>query len=158
MSRRFTPFLLLLAALTVFGVVVGVVLYNFFVPRNEWVQVGARSDFPVDSSPYRLADPYAFIVHLEDEWIALSGRPPNPRYQDTCLIDWDSTRNRFAEPCGGAFFALDGRYLGGPSPSGMDRYALEIRGDEIWLETTRVIPGEPVPTAEADPPVPVTPP
>ena len=77
-------------------------------------------------------------------------RPPHPRFQDTCLISWETKLSRFQEPCGGAFFALDGSYLGGPSPRAMDRYPVRIEEDEVWVEITRQILGEPLPTAPPD--------
>jgi hypothetical protein len=158
MNRQSSLFLLLLVSIIVFVVAVGVVLFGFLAPREEWVQVGVSADFPVSTTPYPLDAPPAFIVHLEGEWLVLSGHPPHPRFHDTCLIVWDLERERFLEPCGGAYFALDGRYLGGPSPGDMDRYAFQIRGEEIWVETTRLISGEPVPTAASGTPLPVTPP
>jgi nitrite reductase/ring-hydroxylating ferredoxin subunit len=157
MKNRFRLYILLFASLLTFVVALVVVLIQYAIPGKEWVQVGVLSDFPPSKEPYRLQNLGGFLVNLEGELFVLSNHPPHPRFHDTCLIYWDAERQRLTEPCGGAAFALDGHYLFGPSPRGLDKYPYEIRGNEIWVETTTLILGTFVPTTVPDTPIPVTP-
>jgi cytochrome b6-f complex iron-sulfur subunit len=43
-----------------------------------------------------------------------------------CLPKWESVQNRFACPCHGSQYQLDGRYITGPAPRGLDRFPLTI--------------------------------
>jgi cytochrome b6-f complex iron-sulfur subunit len=43
-----------------------------------------------------------------------------------CLPKWVSTNNRFECPCHGSKFELNGRYIEGPAPRSLDRFAATI--------------------------------
>lgn len=43
-----------------------------------------------------------------------------------CLPKWEPVQNRFACPCHGSQFQLDGHYITGPAPRGLDRFPLTI--------------------------------
>jgi len=158
MNKRLFLYTLLFSALLTFGVALTVVLVQYALPKEEWVQIGISSDFPPSLTPYKILNPEAFLVHQEDEWIVLSSHSTHPAFEDTCLLAWVAEDNQFRDPCSGATFALDGRYLDGPSPGDMNQYSHKIEGNEIWVETTRLIPGNPIPASIPGTPLPVTPP
>lgn len=43
-----------------------------------------------------------------------------------CLPKWEPVNNRFACPCHGSQYFLDGRWITGPAPRGLDRFPLTI--------------------------------
>lgn len=48
----------------------------------------------------------------------------------------------FANPCHGEQYALDGRWLGGPSPRGLDRFAVSVDADgNVVVDARRYQPG-----------------
>ena len=47
-----------------------------------------------------------------------------------CLLGWDDQANEFICPCHGSRFDATGRYLAGPAPRDMDRFAIEVLDEE----------------------------
>ncbi|GIK71522.1 MAG: hypothetical protein BroJett021_05100 [Chloroflexota bacterium] len=47
-----------------------------------------------------------------------------------CLLGWDEQAHEFACPCHGSRFDASGRYLTGPAPRSMDRFAVKIVNPE----------------------------
>lgn len=43
-----------------------------------------------------------------------------------CLPKWETGQDRFACPCHGSIYELDGRWVGGPAPRGLDRFPMTI--------------------------------
>jgi cytochrome b6-f complex iron-sulfur subunit len=43
-----------------------------------------------------------------------------------CLPKWEPVNTRFACPCHGSQYQLDGRYITGPAPRGLDRFPVTI--------------------------------
>lgn len=43
-----------------------------------------------------------------------------------CLVGWDDQAGEFACPCHGSRFDATGRYLAGPAPRDMDRFAVQV--------------------------------
>lgn len=146
MNSQHTAFKLLIIALIAFGSIFVFTLIKFALPGKEWTEIGSVRDFPPSEVPYPIRDPEGFLINLDGELLFLSNRPPHPRYHDGCPIFWEVERDRFQDPCGGATFGLDGQFLFGPSPRAMDSYALSVRGDIVWVETTTLIEGLPNPT------------
>ena len=110
---------------------------------SDRVLIGQVSDFPESEPPYPVGEPEGFLIHQDDHFIFLSSRSPHEVFQH-CKIVWDSERDRFMEPFGGSFFGLNGRYLDGPSPSGMTKYELIFREGEIWVNLSEIISGTPL--------------
>ncbi len=48
---------------------------------------------------------------------------------------------RFECPCHGSIFDLAGEYIKGPSPRGMDRYEVSLDGEELVVDTAKLIRG-----------------
>lgn len=137
---------LLLASLALFGLIVtGVVLW-FALPHPDFRPIGMTTDFPPASDPYqRRAEQIYFIVNTGKEIIVLSSNPPRP-YTLPCRMKWDSDRNIFTDPCFGTQFNLDGSYRNGPAFRNMDSHPFQIIDGEIWVDTNRIILGEPLET------------
>jgi len=51
-----------------------------------------------------------------------------------CLMNWESDRREFVDPCFGSRFAADGSYDSGPSPRSLDELPAEIRDEMIWVK------------------------
>lgn len=61
-----------------------------------------------------------------------------------CFVGLASDRSRFACPCHGSSFDLDGAVNdpASPSPRDMDRLEVEVRnGDEVWVRYQNFLPG-----------------
>lgn len=65
-----------------------------------------------------------WLIRRGDKVEALSSTCPHAG----CFVDWEADKKRFACPCHGSVFDLDGKCTDGPSPRGMD--ALETRLDK----------------------------
>ncbi|MEZ4411355.1 MAG: ubiquinol-cytochrome c reductase iron-sulfur subunit [Gemmatimonadales bacterium] len=50
-----------------------------------------------------------------------------------CRYDWDAADHRFACPCHGSQFALDGTVLAGPAPRPLDPLPSEIRDGTLFV-------------------------
>lgn len=53
----------------------------------------------------------------------------------------EQLRHRFEDPSTGSRFALDGTWRFGPATRNLDRYPVKIEDGQIWIETSRLIPG-----------------
>ena len=140
--RRAGLSLALLLALLLLGLILGAAILRFALPQPRYVLVGTLADFPPASEPYPLKSerPF-FIVNTGAELIALGNKPPHYIFRN-CTIRWDWMEKWFNEPCGGSQFNLDGSYRSGPSPRAMDRHPLKMEGDQVWVDTTRMIEGD----------------
>lgn len=61
-----------------------------------------------------------------------------------CIYKWDELGNRFACPCHGSQFQLNGDWIAGPAPRGLDRFAIEIF-DKNNNKVEESVNGAPVP-------------
>ncbi len=78
--------------------------------------------------------------------VALSTIDPHS-YIRPCAgpIRFDQRFQSFVDPCGGSVYQPDGTYIRGPSPRNMDRFALWIENDNVKVDISRLIPGQPHP-------------
>lgn len=61
-----------------------------------------------------------------------------------CLPKWESSQNRFACPCHGSQYELDGRWITGPAPRGLDRFPVTITLND-GSSRNNTIDGHPIP-------------
>jgi Rieske Fe-S protein len=54
-----------------------------------------------------------------------------------CAIDWDPQSSRFACPCHGSVFGVDGQRQAGPSPRPMDALDVTLEGDDVSVAYAR---------------------
>lgn len=122
-------------------VVVGLVL--FLTQPDEVVVAGEVDDFEV-GEPVHFEDSGFFVVRLEsDEVIALSDVSPHEREATDarCTVQWlpefefQGVTGWFRTPCLNSTFAVDGKLAFGPSPRGMNRYAVSVAGGQVRVDT-----------------------
>jgi cytochrome b6-f complex iron-sulfur subunit len=63
-----------------------------------------------------------------------------------CRVPSCQTSQWFECPCHGSQYNLAGEKKGGPAPRGMDRFATEVSGGELTVDTGTVIQGPPIGT------------
>ena len=78
-----------------------------------------------------------YVVNLEGEFKALYQKCPHLG----CRVPFCESSGRFECPCHGSAFNVKGEVLGGPSPRGMDSFALEIGEEGIVVDTGTLIRG-----------------
>ncbi|MFN8530863.1 MAG: hypothetical protein U0670_19845 [Anaerolineae bacterium] len=66
---------------------------------------------------------------------------PNPRHALIQWVRWSDSNHRFECPACGSKFALDGSYIEGIAPHGMNYFALEV----VTAQGTRRTDGYPQP-------------
>lgn len=92
----------------------------------------------------------AYLTRHNDQVVALSWKCPHLG----CQVPWCESSQEFECPCHGSVFNRVGEYREGPSPRGMDRYALSVEDGVLVIDTSTVLPG-PAPGTESidEPPV-----
>jgi cytochrome b6-f complex iron-sulfur subunit len=63
-----------------------------------------------------------------------------------CRVPWCTTSQWFECPCHGSKYNRVGEKKGGPAPRGLDRFAVEISGSNIVVDTAVVVQGPPIGT------------
>lgn len=120
------------------------IVFRFALPQPKEVQIGRIDDFPVSNEPYMVEVEHftAFLVNNGDQIIVFNRK--TPRINPGCIIHWFEYRpgmKRYIDPCSGSRFTLDGRYEMGPASADMDRYKIDIRDREIFVEVNYIIKG-----------------
>ena len=108
---------------------VGAAIIWFALPRFREGEFGGTFTFPVGDLPAAGDAPVSvpagrFHVSATPEGglVALYGVCTHLG----CLPKWEAVNVRFACPCHGSQFQVDGRYIVGPAPRGLDRFPLSI--------------------------------
>jgi cytochrome b6-f complex iron-sulfur subunit len=58
-----------------------------------------------------------------------------------CKVPWCDSSQWLECPCHGSRYNRWGEYTGGPAPRGLDRFAVEVRDGEVYVDTSAVITG-----------------
>ena len=58
-----------------------------------------------------------------------------------CRVPWCSSAQWFECPCHGSKYNRVGEKKGGPAPRGLDRFGVEIKGGNLFVDTGKVIQG-----------------
>ena len=137
---------------------IGVGIAAFFAPLSgrkaaaaRFLKVTTLDSLPADGKPYR----FTVIDDRRDAWTYY---PPEPvgsiflirdgddatpvAFQTVCphlgcMVDWKSEASEFLCPCHDAHFTVDGARTDpakSPSPRDLDTLAVEVRGQEIWVD------------------------
>lgn len=108
---------------------VGAAVIWFALPRFREGEFGGTFTFPVGDLPTAGDAPVSvpagrFHVSTTPEGglVALYGVCTHLG----CLPKWEAVNFRFACPCHGSQYQVDGRYIVGPAPRGLDRFPLSI--------------------------------
>ena len=56
-----------------------------------------------------------------------------------CRVPWCAPSQGFECPCHGSKYNSIGEYFGGPAPRNLDRFVVEIRGNNFWIRTGSII-------------------
>jgi len=96
------------------------------------VYAGKVDEFPVGSVSYILSGRF-FIVRNADGLLAIWQKCTHLG----CAVPWAENENQFHCPCHGSLFSPEGVVQGGPAPRPMDIFPIEIRGDEVWVDTSK---------------------
>jgi cytochrome b6-f complex iron-sulfur subunit len=92
----------------------------------------------------------AYVTKAPDEEVvALWWRCPHLG----CRVPWCESAGEFECPCHGSRFNRLGEYRAGPSPRGMDRFAIEIVNESVVIDTGTITPGASPGSESIDEPV-----
>jgi cytochrome b6-f complex iron-sulfur subunit len=56
-----------------------------------------------------------------------------------CRVPWCAPSQGFECPCHGSKYNSIGEYFGGPAPRNLDRFVIEVRGNNLWIRTGTII-------------------
>ncbi len=105
------------------------------------LNAGAVGSYPVVSpkagAPVKFPDGKLWIVHLEQGWWALSQKCPHLG----CAVPWCDQSGHFECPCHGSTYTLEGEWIEGPAPRGLDRYRVDVSSGNVMIDTSKVIDG-----------------
>ena len=121
----------------------GAGLLRFMTPILEegafgtQVKAGRVGEFEIGSVSY-FRESRFYLIRMEEGFIAMYRKCPHLG----CVVPWDEEAGNFNCPCHSSLFTTQGEVLSGPSPRPMDLFPVEIRGDEIFVDTGIVIERE----------------
>lgn len=126
-------------------------------PKSQparWVDAGTVDALTVNE-PARNVEGRFWLVKLQTgEIVALSQRNPHPLRP--CTIPWRpdfefaGRKGWFRDPCLGSTFDIDGKIMFGPAPRSMDRYRVDIRDGEVFVDISRRLCAPGVPPGDVD--------
>lgn len=100
------------------------------------LKVGPSENFPKDTATY-FPEGRLYVVNAKDDLFALSQKCPHLG----CTVPFCESSGRFECPCHGSIFDLGGEYITGPSPRGLDRYPIDVKGDALVVDTSALEAG-----------------
>ncbi|MCC7353990.1 MAG: Rieske 2Fe-2S domain-containing protein [Anaerolineae bacterium] len=106
----------------------GIGTFFFILPRFKAGEFGGTFSIPVTQFPAAGAAP---VPNDEGKyWLVRTDQGYNVLYKVCthlgCLYKWEGATNRFECPCHGSKFQLDGTYIEGPAPRGLDRFKITV--------------------------------
>ncbi len=60
-----------------------------------------------------------------------------------CRVPWCETSQWWECPCHGSKYNQAGEYKEGPAPRGLDRFAVSVSGDQVTVDTGKIVTGPP---------------
>lgn len=114
---------------------------------SQFIDAGDVDNFVV-GEPVHNIDGRFWIVKLEsEEFLALYQKDPHLG----CIVPWvadfefQGRVGFFRNPCHSETYDIEGNLVFGPAPRGLDRFPVEISGDRLMVDTSRLIcgPGAP---------------
>jgi hypothetical protein len=116
---------------------VGVVLVNADqTARNGWVEAGTVDRLTERGVTY-VEGARAYVVSTPSGLIALHARSP----QRGEPVRYCASSGWFEDAMHGSKFDTVGRYVLGPAPRGLDRFDVEVQGDEAFVDTSEIFIG-----------------
>jgi Rieske Fe-S protein len=128
---------------------IGVVLFVRSTPEHRvWPSSVPLSEVPEGVTAWTDGDRHGgFLVRDGQDVLLLSDRSPHLG----APVGWCPRLGVFVDVLYGSYFDRSGRYIGGPSPRGLDRLGLVVIGDVARFEPQRSEPGPPA-SDRGDPP------
>lgn len=102
------------------------------------VQAAGESEVPADSVLY-IRSAQTYLTRSGDQIVALWQRCPHLG----CRVAWCESSGEFECACHGSTFNRIGEYRSGPSPTGMEGFAVGVVDGFVEVDTGVVISGEP---------------
>ena len=129
-----------LAALGLLTALLLGMLVWYALPRPEYLLAGELFDFSPDPTPSPIFQEglSLYLVNTGSELVAFDRHTP---HHTRVLFEWAPMNHRFEDPLTGSRFALDGTWLLGPATRNLDRYPVTVEDGQIWIETSRLMPG-----------------
>lgn len=93
------------------------------------------SELKPNDPPVRVREGRFWLSRVEGGLIALYWKCPHLG----CTVPWNEAEGLFHCPCHGSMYDRTGQNVGGPAPRPMDYMAIEIKGDDIWVDTGKII-------------------
>ena len=119
----------------------GLALYQFLKPTQQAGAFGAK----VSAGDVRefkrgtvstIREMHGFVSRIGPEGVlVMAWRCPHLG----CTVPWVEAEQRFNCPCHGSIYNEKGEVLGGPAPRPLDLYPAEVVGNELIVDTSRVI-------------------
>ena len=98
------------------------------------VQAGVLDDFPPGSVTEFTGSGFYLIRAHDGGFLALCRRCPHLG----CIVNWEHNANAFYCPCHASHFDSLGNFQNPPVSRALDRFAVEIDGDEVLVDTSRL--------------------
>ncbi|MEZ4862509.1 MAG: Rieske 2Fe-2S domain-containing protein [Caldilineaceae bacterium] len=98
------------------------------------VKVGRVHEFEVGSISYFRKSRF-YLVRLPEGFLAMYRKCPHLG----CVVPWDEAAGNFNCPCHSSLFTTQGEVISGPAPRPLDLFPVVIRGDEVFVNTGRII-------------------
>jgi Rieske Fe-S protein len=102
------------------------------------IKLGNAGRFAPGTATY-VPEGRLWVANPGDKVLALSQKCPHLG----CRVPFCESSGRFECPCHGSVFDLGGEYITGPSPRGMDQYAVTQVGNDLYADLTKTITGPP---------------
>ncbi len=116
------------ASIALFTGQFGVLTYFFSFPRFRPGQFGGKIDSPISELPEVNKAPKPNDVGKF--WLVNTDSGMNVLYKICthlgCIYPWSDASGIFACPCHGSQFQLDGKYIAGPAPRDLDKFAFAV--------------------------------
>ena len=98
-----------------------------------------------ESTAVYIRSAQTYLTKIDDEVVALWQRCPHLG----CRVAWCESSGEFECACHGSRFSRAGDVRSGPSPRGMDRFAVTATGDLVEVDTGDVTEGAPAGSEES---------
>jgi len=101
---------------------------------GSWILAGNVDDFEVGSVTYVLSGRF-YIVRNDLGLLAIWQKCTHLG----CAVPWVPEEHQFHCPCHGSLYNEEGVVEGGPAPRPLNLFPIEIRGQEVWVDTSSPI-------------------
>jgi nitrite reductase/ring-hydroxylating ferredoxin subunit len=101
-------------------------------------------DIPANTTVY-VRSAQTYLTQVDGEIVALYQKCPHLG----CRVAWCESAGEFECACHGSKFNRLGEVRSGPSPRGMDRFAVEVADDIVQVDTGSITEGAPAGTPES---------